>query len=121
MKSKGQRLKVEKVEIEERLRKPGQVPGKTIEAREAQLIALAYDLVEERMRKKTATSQETTQFIKAGSILTQLEKEKLKREIDHLKAKAESLESQKNVEKMYNDAMIAFKTYSGQEVVLDDD
>lgn len=121
MKSKGRRLKVEKVEIEDRPRIPGQVPGKTIEAREAQLIALAYDLVEERIKKKTATSQETTQFIKAGSVIAQLEKEKLKKEIEHLKAKAESLESQKNIEIMYKDAMIAFKTYSGQEVVLDND
>jgi len=112
-------IKANRIEKEPRI--PGQAPGKTLEAREKQLIRLAYDLVEERIKKKTATSQEVTLFIKAGSVQAQLEKEKLKRENDLLKAKAESLESQKNVEKLYAEAMKAFRTYSGQEEELDDD
>jgi len=110
-----------KKELKDKVRRPGQAPGMTIEARENQLIMLAYDLVEERIKKKTATSQEVTQFIKAGSVQTQLEKEKLKKENELLKAKAESLQSQKRVEELYANAMTAFRSYSGQEEVIEDD
>jgi len=92
-----------------------QAPGKTIKAREDQLISLAYDLVEKRIRKGTATSQEVTQFIKAGSSQSQLEKVKIEQENILLKAKAEALQSQKRVEELYSEAMKAFRTYSGQE------
>lgn len=95
--------------------------GTTIEARENQIIRLAYDLVEERIRKKTATSQEVTQFIKMGSSQAQLEREKLKQENALLAAKTESLASQKRVEELYRNAMTAFKTYSGQEETHNDD
>ncbi len=104
-----------KEEIEEERRKRGQAPGMTIEARENQIISLAYDLVEERIRKKTATSQEVTKFIDAGSSKAQLEKLKLKHETELLEAKAEALKSQKQIEKLYADAMKAFRGYSGQE------
>ena len=122
MKSKKKRRIIEDpdTEVEPNYKKSGQAPGKTIEARENQLIMLAYDLVEERMKKKTATSQETTQFIKAGSVNAQLEKEKLRKEVELLKAKAEALISQKNMEKMFEEAMVAFRTYSGQEEVPND-
>lgn len=89
--------------------------GTTVEARENQIIRLAYDLVEQRIRKGTATSQEVTQFIKMGSSQAQLEREKLKRENEFLAAKAEALKSQKRVEELYRTAMDAFKVYSGQE------
>lgn len=110
----------EDLEEEEDTRKRGQAPGRTIESREGQIISLAYDLVEERIRKKTATSQEVTQFIKAGSVQAQLEKQKFIKEIELLTAKTESLKSQKNVEKLYKNAMVAFKSYSGQEVTEED-
>ena len=39
----------------------------TPEARESQLVSMAYDLVEQRLLNGTATSQETTYFLKLGS------------------------------------------------------
>lgn len=98
-----------------------QAPGSTIEQRENQIIRLAYDLVEERIRKKTATSQEVTQFIKMGSSLAQLEKTKLEKENELLIAKTEALQSQRRIEALYADAMRAFRTYSGQEELVDDE
>jgi len=92
-----------------------QAPGRTIEARENQIIRLAYDLVEKRIKAGTATSQEVTQFVKMGSSLAQLEKVKLENENKLLLAKTESLESQKRVEELYSKAMKAFGIYSGQE------
>lgn len=112
--------KRDNLEEEEDTRKRGQAPGRTIESREGQIISLAYDLVEERIRKKTATSQEVTQFIKAGSVQAQLEKEKLRKENELLTAKAEAIRSQKRVEELYSEAMKAFRSYSGQEEELDD-
>lgn len=112
--------KRDNLEEEDDTRKRGQAPGRTIESREGQIISLAYDLVEERIRKKTATSQEVTQFIKAGSVQAQLEKEKLRKENELLTAKAEAIRSQKRVEELYAEAMKAFRSYSGQEESMDD-
>lgn len=106
---------------DETKRKRGTPPGKTIEARENQIISLTYDLVEERIKKKTATSQETTHFLKIGSVSAQLEKQKLQKELELLEAKTEAIKSQKRVEELYAQAMSAFKSYSGQEEEILDD
>ena len=55
-------------------------PALNPEARENQLIALAVDLVEQRLLDGTASSQETTHFLKLGSMKNQLEMEKLREE-----------------------------------------
>ena len=85
----------------------------TPEERENELISLAYDVVEERLRNGTATSQETTHFLKAGSMKTQMEMEKLRRENDLLIAKVATLESQRKVEDLYEAAIAAMRVYSG--------
>lgn len=90
-------------------------PALSPEARENQLISLAYDLAEERLSDKTASSQEVTHFLKLGSSKAQLEKEKLKQENALLSAKTESLESAKRVEELYESALKAMKSYSGQD------
>ena len=90
-------------------------PAITPEGREQQMISLAMDLVEERLRNGTASSQETTHFLKLGSTRNQLEIEKLKKETSLLEAKQASLESSARMEKLYSDAMAAMKTYSGQD------
>lgn len=98
-------------------------PALTPEARENQMISLAMDLVEERLRNGTASSQETTHFLKLGSSKNKLEVEKLKQETELLKAKQDSLESTARIEQLYNDAMSAMRTYSGstdKKDILDD-
>ena len=90
-------------------------PAITPEGREQQMISLAMDLVEQRLRDGTASSQETTHFLKLGSTKNQLEVEKLKQETELLKAKQANLESSARMEKLYSDAMAAMKTYSGQD------
>lgn len=93
--------------------KPKLRPALTPEARENQLIALAVDLVEERLRNGTASSQETTHYLKLGSPKARLEKEKLEREVELLRAKTEALESAKHVEELYANAIKAMQKYSG--------
>ena len=88
-------------------------PALTPEARENQLIALAVDLVEQRLLDGTASSQETTHFLKLGSMKNRLEMEKLKEENKLLQAKTESIQSAKRVEELYAEAINAMRCYSG--------
>lgn len=90
-------------------------PALTPEARENQLISLAVDLVEQRLIDGTASSQETTHFLKLGSSRALLEKTKLEEENKLLRAKTECLQSQKRVEELYSEALNAMRRYSGYD------
>lgn len=102
---------------------PSLRPALTPEGRINQLTMLAYDLVEQRLLDGTATSQETTHFLKLGSPRNQLEEEKLRKEIELLEAKKADLEAREKTEELYSKAMKAFGIYSGQVNlnVADDD
>ena len=89
-------------------------PALTPEARENQLISLATDLVEKRLREGTASSQETTHFLKLASTKARLEKQILEKQAELITAKTDSIKSQKKVEELYTEAMKAFRNYSGQ-------
>lgn len=85
----------------------------TLEARENQLIALAYDRVEQRILDGTATSQELTHFLRLGSSREKLEQEFTKEKIELSKAKKEMCESAKHIEELYTKAIDAMKLYGG--------
>lgn len=89
-------------------------PALSPEAREQQLISLAVDLVEQRLIDGTASSQETTHFLKLASTKARLEKEILIEQKKLIAAKAESIYSQQRSEEMFSEAIKAFKRYSGQ-------
>lgn len=89
-------------------------PALTPEARENQLISLAVDLVEKRLIEGTASSQETTHFLKLASTKARLEKQILEKQAELITAKTESLQSQKKVEELYLNALNAMRNYSGQ-------
>ena len=95
-------------------------PALTPEARENQLIALAVDLVEQRLLDGSASSQETTHFLKLGSMKNQLEMEKLREENKLLKAKTESIQSAKRVEELCAEAINAMRRYSGNRSSSDE-
>ena len=88
-------------------------PARTPEARESQLIALAMDLVEKRLREGTASSQETVTIIKFGSEKERLERDRLRKENELIAAKTEAIKSAKRIEELYVDAIKAFGVYSG--------
>lgn len=90
-------------------------PSLSPEAREQRLINLSYNLVEQRLLDGTATSQETTHFLKLGSTKERREREKLEEEVKLLKAKTENLQSMKRSEELMEEALKAFRTYSGQD------
>lgn len=93
--------------------KPRLRPAYTPEAKENQMIALAMDLVEERLRNGTATSQETTHFLKLGTVQAKLEKEKMEAEIELLKEKKKAIGNADETKALFEDAIAAFKRYSG--------
>ena len=94
-------------------------PALTPEARENQMISLAMDLVEQRLLNGTASSQETTHFLKLGTAKEKLEREKLEMENELIKARTEAIQSGQRMEELYEEAIKAMKNYSGNGV--DDD
>ena len=78
------------------------------------MISLAVDLAERQLEEGTASSQVITHFLKLGSSKERLEREKLEEENKLLRAKTESLQSQKRVEELYAEALTAMRRYSGQ-------
>lgn len=95
----------------DRVRRP---PATTPEARENQLIALAYDEVERKIRSHEASSQELTHFLKLGSTRERLEQERLMREVDLMEKKAAAMASAANVEKLYEEAIHAMRAYGSE-------
>lgn len=96
-------------------------PVLTLEGRENQLIAATYDLVERRILEGTASSQETTYFLKAGSSKMRLENDKLREEVTHLRAKTAALEAQVNNEALLEKALKAFRSYRGEDIDEEED
>lgn len=96
-------------------------PATTPEGRENQLIAAAMDLAEEQMLAGTAPAQTVVHFLKLGTQREQLERDKIRKELILLEARAEAIESQKRTEELYSEALKAMKAYSGQEIADDYD
>lgn len=88
-------------------------PPLTIEARENQMIALSFDLVEKRLRNGSASSQETTHFLKLATMKEANERRIQELEMQLLEAKTEALRSEKMSEKLCQDAIDAMRKYSG--------
>lgn len=96
-------------------------PALTPEARENQLISLAIDLVEQRLRDGTASSQETTHFLKLATSKAKLERERFELENELIKAKTQNLRDQADMKTLYSDAIAAMRRYSGHGGPFDDD
>lgn len=94
---------------------PRRPPATTPEGRENQLVSLAIDLAERQLAEGTASTQVITHYLKIGSTRDQLEKEKLQRENELLKAKSDNIASAQRVEEMYKEALNAMRSYSGQD------
>ena len=90
-------------------------PATTPEARENQLIALAVNLAEKQLSEGTASSQVLTHFLKLAETKAELEKERLKHEVELLKAKTKNLQSSENSEKLYSEAIRAMGIYAGKD------
>lgn len=98
---------------EERLKRQKFRPAADPDNREKQLVSLAYDLAEERLRNGTATSQEIVHFLRLGSIRERKELEMIEHKNQLMSAKTEALQSAKRIEELYSNAIQAFAAYRG--------
>lgn len=81
--------------------------------RENRMIDMAMDLAEKKLMDGTASSQLICHYLKLGSSVERLEREKLEKENELLKAKTEAIQSAKRIEGMYAEALDAFRSYGG--------
>ena len=88
-------------------------PALTPDARENQMIALATNLAEKQLMEGTASAQVITHYLKLGATTAKLEKEKLERENELLRAKTEAIKSAETQEELYKNAIAAMRDYSG--------
>ena len=88
-------------------------PALTPEGRENQMIALAVDVVEERMRNGTATAAEIIHFLKLGSSKEKLEQEVMELQKELLAAKTEAIRSTQDLKELYDEAMRSMTEYQG--------
>lgn len=87
-------------------------PALSPDARENQLIGLAVDLAEQRLRDGTASTQEIIHFLKLGTSRAELEKEKIRSEIDEKRAKVKAIESADEIKTLYENAISAMREYA---------
>lgn len=95
-------------------------PAPTPELREQEMIALAFDLVEKKMRDGSATAAETVHFLKLGSENAKLEREKMRLESQERIARITQMQRSDRIEELFDNAIKAFKGYSGEEVTPDE-
>lgn len=69
----------------------------------------------------TASNQIVAHYLKLGSTRERLEKEKLQKENELLRARTESLQSAKNMEELYKNALDAMRIYRGENQDDDED
>ena len=95
-------------------------PALTPEARENQMISLAVDLAEQQLMDGTASSQVITHYLKLATMKERLEREKLEKENELLRAKTEALQTARHVEELYENVINAVSRYSGNGGVNDE-
>lgn len=95
-------------------------PLLTPEGREDYLIHLAYDEVEKRILNGTASSQETTFFLRQGSRKQRLEEKKLEVDIKLQQVKEKEIQSSLDKEALMERAIKSFGIYEGKSEDDDD-
>ena len=95
-------------------------PALTPEARENQIISLAMNTAEQRIRDNTASDTLVCHFLKLGTSKYQLELEKLRSEEKLNQAKIDSIKSSEEQDELYKQAITAMMDYSGSGEVGDD-
>lgn len=88
-------------------------PGKTAEARERQLIALAVDQAEKMLESGKAPTAVLVHYLRLGASDYPLRKERLQRQNELAAAKTEAINRQESSEDLYRNAIAAMQRYSG--------
>jgi hypothetical protein len=96
-------------------------PAKTPEERESMLVSMAMERAEQQIADGTASSQLLTHFVKLGSSREQLEQERLRNENEVLRKKVETMEAAVDVKNLMEEALQAFRGYSGKSMDNEED
>lgn len=94
---------------------PRGMPATNPEDREKQLINLAVNLAEQQLIDGTASSQIVTHYLKLATQKAKAETELVELQKELVKAKTENLQTSKNIEELYADAIAAFTRYNGHD------
>lgn len=92
----------------------------SLEAREDQLVEMAYQLAEQRIYDGTASDTLLSKLVQTGSRRERLELEIMEKQKDYITAKTEALKTAKEIEKLYADALAAMNTYRGSDSIEDE-
>lgn len=88
-------------------------PALTPDAREQQLIGRAIDLAEEQLLAGKASNQIILHYLKLATSRERLEKERLERENELLRAKAEALQLTRDSAERHQEVIDAIRSYRG--------
>jgi hypothetical protein len=87
----------------------------SIDAREDQLIDMAYQLASQRICDGTASDGLLGSLMRYGTRRERIELEILEKQKEYISAKTEALNTAKEIEKLYADALAAMNTYRGSD------
>lgn len=104
--------KVVKTQSSDRARRSR--PPLTPEGKEEEMIGLATDLAHQQLLDGTASSQVIVHYLKLGTTLARLEREKIHQENELLKAKRDAIKSGEDIKATYEEALNAMRRYSGR-------
>lgn len=90
-------------------------PARSPEERESILISKSLNLIEKQIDDGSASSQVLSLYAKLGSSRERLEQERLLNENNVLRKKLETMEAAIDVKNLMEDALNAFKGYSGKD------
>lgn len=93
-----------------------QTPARTPEARENQLINMAVDETERRLKNGTISSQLLAILLKLATTKAQLELEKLRSDIALQKAKEKEIDEKSSDRELFEEALKAFTEYKGGSI-----
>lgn len=96
-------------------------PAKTPEERESLLIAKSLNLIEKQIDEGSISSTVLAIYAKSSTERDRLEKDRLRNENAVLQKKVESMEAAIDVKNLMEEALGAFKGYSGRSTESDDE
>lgn len=96
-----------------------QEPAKTVEGRENQLINLAVNLAEEKLKNGTASSQIICTLLNLATTKARLELEKIRSDVQVAEARVKQIQDQETSKDLYAQALQAFRSYQGASMEED--
>lgn len=90
-------------------------PARTRERRVQQLVLQAENLIEERIRKGTASPTEVVAIVKLGTEMERATVERVRMQTEYLKAQKAKAESETVREELFTKAIAAMTRYQGRD------